>query len=101
MLRKRRWSWQTKFAYPENWKPLFKNWVDFSPESAGVKSAEGRGKVGHLATAALPKGQDGGAQTTSSRCSESKSLECSPPKVEAVVALTCLRSAVRMQRRKR
>src|SRR5205814_3134525 len=34
MLRKRRWSWQTKFAYPENWQPLFKDWVDFSPESA-------------------------------------------------------------------
>ena len=42
MLRKRRWSWQTKFAYPENWKLLIQNWVDFSPESAGVKTQVGK-----------------------------------------------------------
>jgi len=64
MLRKRRWSWQTKFAYPENWKLLIQNWVDFSPESAGVKSAEGRRQgwpSGHLGPS---EGPSGGAQTT-------------------------------------
>src|SRR5437899_4292448 len=38
-------------------------WI-LAPKPRASRAQKAAGKVGHLATAALPKGQDGGAQTT-------------------------------------
>src|SRR5438552_17724633 len=75
-------------------------WI-LAPKARASRAQKAAGKVGHLAILALPKGQAAVRKQPGSRCSESKSLAFSPPKMEGLVALTCLRSAVRMQKRVR